>query len=74
MIKLLESFLPRDRIVVLYDAEFLLCLGLMREKKAAKFQNSYVSIAVKYLLSVKEVFDLCQTQLERFPDSRPGSL
>jgi len=46
----------------------------MREKKAAKFQNSDVSIAVKDLLSVKEVFDLFQTQLERFSDSRPGSL
>ena len=74
MIKLLESFLSRDRIVFLYDAKFLLVKALMREKKAAKFQNSGVSIAVKDLLSVKEVFDFFQTQLERFSDSRPGSL
>jgi hypothetical protein len=46
----------------------------MREENAAKFQNCDVSLTVKDPLSVKELFDLFQTQLERFLDSRPGPL
>ena len=46
----------------------------MREKYAAKFQNCSVSLTVKNLLSVKELFNFLQTKLERLLEPRPGPL